>query len=101
MVPVVPFQVPVNGLLRVDSPLRERVRVRGQATHVVEGRGLYLRDAGGSMFVQTAQPVPLTPAEIDAVICEAYAFVAKRGAGNREHAIARFTEQAHGIGGKQ
>lgn len=49
--------VPVNGLLRVDSPLRERVRVRGQATHVVEGHGLYLRDAGGSMFVQTAQPV--------------------------------------------
>jgi signal transduction histidine kinase len=49
--------VPVNGLLRVDSPLRERVRVRGQATHVVEGRGLYLRDEGGSMFVQTAQPV--------------------------------------------
>lgn len=49
--------VPVTGLLRVDSPLRGRVRVRGQATHVVEGRGLYLRDAGGSMFVQTAQPV--------------------------------------------
>ncbi|MBL9130639.1 MAG: sensor histidine kinase [Verrucomicrobiaceae bacterium] len=51
--------VPVNGLLRVDSPLRVRVRVRGQATHVVEGRGLYLRDAGGSMFVQTAQPVSI------------------------------------------
>ncbi|MFN7561625.1 MAG: sensor histidine kinase [Prosthecobacter sp.] len=49
--------VPVNGLLRVNSPLRERVRVRGQATHIVEGRGLYVRDAGGSMFVQTAQSV--------------------------------------------
>lgn len=52
------------------------------------------------LAVQTAQPVPLTPAEIDAVICAAYAFVAKRGAGNREHAIARFTEQAHRIGSK-
>lgn len=49
--------VPVNGLLRVDSALRERVCVRGQATHVVAGRGLYLRDTSGSMFVQTAQPV--------------------------------------------
>lgn len=51
--------VSVNGLLRVNSPLRERVRVRGQATHIVEGRGLYLRDEGGSMFVQTAQSVAI------------------------------------------
>lgn len=48
--------VPVEGLLRVDAPLRQRVRVRGVATHVVQGRGLYLRGEGGSMFVQTAQP---------------------------------------------
>jgi len=49
--------LPVDGLLRVDSPLRQRVRVRGRVTHVVAGRGLYLRGEGGSMFVQTAQPI--------------------------------------------
>lgn len=49
--------VPVDGLLRVHSPLRQRVRVRGVATHVMDGRGLYLRGEGGSMFVQTAQPI--------------------------------------------
>ena len=49
--------VPVDGLLRVDAPLRQRVKVRGVATHVVPGRGLYLRGEGGSMFVQTAQPL--------------------------------------------
>jgi signal transduction histidine kinase len=47
--------VPVDGLLRVDAPLRQRVRVRGVTTHVAGGRGLYLRGDGGSMFVQTAQ----------------------------------------------
>ncbi len=47
--------VRVDELLRVDSPLRQRVRVRGVTTHVEEGRGLYLRGEGGSMFVQTAQ----------------------------------------------
>jgi signal transduction histidine kinase len=47
--------VPVDGLLRVDAPLRQRVRVRGVTTHVAGGRGLYLRGEGGSMFVQTAQ----------------------------------------------
>ena len=49
--------VPVEGLLRVDAPLRQRVKVRGVATHVMPGRGLYLRGEGGSMFVQTAQPL--------------------------------------------
>lgn len=49
--------VPVDSLLRVDSPLRQRVRVRGHATHVVPGEGLYLRGEGGSLFVKTAQPV--------------------------------------------
>jgi hypothetical protein len=44
--------VPVDGLLRVDAPLRQRVRVRGVTTHVADGRGLYLRGEGGSMFVQ-------------------------------------------------
>ncbi len=48
--------VPVESLLRVDSSLRQRVRIRGVATHVMPGRGLYLRGEGGSMFVQTAQP---------------------------------------------
>lgn len=51
--------VPVDGLLRVDAPLRHRVRVRGLTTHLAEGRGLYLRGDGGSMFVQTAQSMPL------------------------------------------
>lgn len=49
--------VPVDGLLRVDTTLRQRVRVQGVATHVMPGRGLYLRGEGGSMFVQTAQPI--------------------------------------------
>lgn len=49
--------VPVDGLLRVDTALRQRVRVQGVATHVMPGRGLYLRGEGGSMFVQTAQPI--------------------------------------------
>jgi signal transduction histidine kinase len=47
--------VSVDGLLRVNTPLRERVRVFGTATFVLPGRGLYLRGEGGSMFVQTAQ----------------------------------------------
>lgn len=47
----------VSGLLRVDASLRQRVRLRGIATHVAPGHGLYLRGEGGSMFVQTAQPV--------------------------------------------
>lgn len=51
--------VPVDGLLRVDAPLRQRVRVRGLTTHVAEGRGLYLRGDGGSMFVQTAQSMTI------------------------------------------
>jgi signal transduction histidine kinase len=51
--------VPVDGLLRVDAPLRQRVRVRGVTTHVADGRGLYLRGEGGSMFVQTAQSMTL------------------------------------------
>ncbi len=55
--------VPVDGLLRVDSPLRQRVRVRGVTTHVAEGRGLYLRGEGGSMFVQTAQSMKLQTGE--------------------------------------
>lgn len=65
--------VPVDGLLRVDSPLRQRVRVRGLATHVVAGRGLYLRGEGGSLFVQTAQPVSI--ARGDEVEAEGYPIV--------------------------
>jgi signal transduction histidine kinase len=49
--------LPVTGLLRVHSPLRQRVRVQGVVTHIVTGRGLYLRGEDGSMFVQTAQPI--------------------------------------------
>jgi signal transduction histidine kinase len=49
--------VPVDGLLRVDTSLRQRVRLRGVVTHRLAGRGMYLRGAGGSLFVQTAQPV--------------------------------------------
>jgi signal transduction histidine kinase len=49
----------VDGLLRVDAPLRSRVRVRGIATYILPGRGIYLRGEGGSMFVQTAQPSAL------------------------------------------
>jgi len=51
--------VPVDGLLRVDTALRQRVRVHGVTTHVAAGRGLYLRGEGGSMFVQTAQSMTL------------------------------------------
>jgi signal transduction histidine kinase len=65
--------VPVDGLLRVDSPLRQRVRVRGVTTHVAEGRGLYLRGEGGSMFVQTAQSLKLQTG--DEVEAEGYPIV--------------------------
>lgn len=65
--------VPVDGLLRVDTPARQRVRVRGVATHVMPGRGLYLRGEGGSMFVQTAQPA--TVARGDEVEAEGFPVV--------------------------
>lgn len=65
--------VPVDGLLRVDSALRQRVRVRGVATHVMPGRGLYLRGQGGSMFVQTAQPISVKRG--DQVEAEGYPLV--------------------------
>ena len=65
--------VSVDGLLRVDSPLRQRVRVKGTATHVMNGRGLYLRGEGGSMLVQTAQPTTLMRG--DEVEVEGYAVV--------------------------
>ncbi len=55
--------LPVDGLLRVDSKLRQRVRVQGVATHVVPGRGLYIRGEGGSMFVKTAQPITVKRSE--------------------------------------
>jgi signal transduction histidine kinase len=53
----------ISGLLRVDTAARSRVRVRGLATHVVPGRGLYLRDEGASMFIQTAQPLQVQRGE--------------------------------------
>ncbi len=60
--------VTVDGLLRAGSPLRQRVRVQGVATHVVEGRGVYLRGVGGSMYVQTAQPLSVKRGdEVEAV----------------------------------
>lgn len=65
--------VRVDGLLRVDAPLRQRVRVRGVATHLVHGRGLYLRGEGGSMFVQTAQPLTVHRGEV--VEAEGYPIV--------------------------
>ncbi|MBL9145107.1 MAG: sensor histidine kinase [Verrucomicrobiaceae bacterium] len=65
--------LPVDGLLRVDSALRQRVRVQGVATHVMPGRGLYLRGEGGSMFVQTAQPISVQRG--DQVVAEGYPLV--------------------------
>lgn len=65
--------LPVDGLLRVDSPLRQRVRVEGVATHVMPGRGLYLRGDGGSLFVQTAQPISVQRG--DRVSAEGYPLV--------------------------
>ena len=65
--------LPVEGLLRVDAAARQRVRVRGVATHVVPGRGVYLRGMGGSMFVQTAQPVSVVRG--DEVEAEGYPVV--------------------------
>jgi signal transduction histidine kinase len=50
--------LPVDQLLRVDSPPRQRVLVRGFVTHVDAGRGIYMRGEGGSMQVLTAQ-IPL------------------------------------------
>jgi signal transduction histidine kinase len=51
--------VQVDSVLRVHSPPRQRVRIQGQATHVIPGSGLYLRGQGGSVFVQTAQPLDI------------------------------------------
>ena len=65
--------VPVDGLLRVDAPLHQRVRVRGNVTHVATGRGLYLRGQGGSLFVQTAQPLSIETG--DDVEAEGYPLV--------------------------
>jgi signal transduction histidine kinase len=65
--------VPIEGLLRVGSPLRQKLRVSGVATHVISGRGLYLRGDGGSMFVQTAQPFSLAVG--DEVEAEGYPVV--------------------------
>ncbi|MCX6854959.1 MAG: histidine kinase [Verrucomicrobia bacterium] len=65
--------VPIEGLLRVESPLRQKVRVVGVTTHVIPGRGLYLRSEGGSMFVQTAQPFSITIG--DEVEAEGYPIV--------------------------
>jgi signal transduction histidine kinase len=56
--------VPVDGLLRVDSSLRQRIRVRGVVTHVISGRGLYLRGEGGGLFVQTAQPLEMRGGDV-------------------------------------
>ena len=56
--------LPVESLLRVDSPLRQRVRVQGQVTHWISGRGLYLRDANGSLYVQTSQPVSVATGDL-------------------------------------
>ncbi len=44
-------------LLVVDSPPRERVRLRGVVTMLRPGLGFDLRDEGGGLFVQTAQPL--------------------------------------------
>ena len=65
--------VRVDGLLRVDSPPRQRVRVRGIATMVAPGRGIYLRGEGGSLFIQTAQP--LNVEQGDEVEAEGYPLV--------------------------
>lgn len=65
--------VPVDGLLRVDSPLRQRIKVCGVVTHLMPGRGLYLRGEGGSLFVQTAQPIELDRG--DEVCAEGYPVV--------------------------
>lgn len=51
--------LPVDQLLRVDSPPRQRIRIRGSVTHVAMGRGIYLRGEGGSMLALTAQIPPL------------------------------------------
>lgn len=56
--------VPVDGLLRAGSSLRQRTRVRGVVTHVIAGRGLYLRGEGGGLFVQTAQPLDMHSGDV-------------------------------------
>ncbi len=58
-------------LVRADELLRftgagpdELVRVRGTATMVVPGRGVFLRTDGGGLWVQTAQPVDAKPGSV-------------------------------------
>lgn len=65
--------VPVDGLLRADTPLRQHARVRGVVSHLMPGRGLYLRGEGGGLFVQTAQPLEMSAGDV--VEAEGYAAV--------------------------
>lgn len=50
----------IDELLRSDATARSRVRVRGVVTHSVPD-GLYLRGAGGSIFVRAATAPGLEP----------------------------------------
>jgi signal transduction histidine kinase len=44
-------------LLTAERQMREYVRLRGIVTQVRPGQGLILRDEGGSLFIETAQPM--------------------------------------------
>ncbi|TLD69045.1 sensor histidine kinase [Phragmitibacter flavus] len=51
----------VDELLRVGSPLDERVRLRGVVTHAVPEQMLFLRGDGGSMRIDSALTPDLKP----------------------------------------
>jgi len=44
-------------LLTAERQMREYVRLRGTVTMIRPGQGLILRDEGGSLFIETAQPM--------------------------------------------
>lgn len=54
----------VDELLRVGSPLDERVRLRGVVTHAVPEQMLFLRGDGGSMRIDSALTPDLKPGTI-------------------------------------
>ena len=60
---LVPLRLTTQVLL-VTSPLREKVRLRGVVTTLRAGSGFNLRDDGGSIRVQTGQPLSFAVGDV-------------------------------------
>lgn len=55
--------VKATSLLRVDSELKQPVRLRGVVTHSVDGEVVYLKDSSGTLRVYSSQPTGLIPGD--------------------------------------